>query len=583
MNVARQPFGALLVLLLAAPAGAAQKPQIDVKEVTLPNGMKWLLFENHDSPTVAAGWTARVGSVDERPGITGISHFFEHMMFKGTRVIGTKDIDTDLKLIDEQETVRDAMRAEMAVMRERLRRGEIDDLQKPDNKTAKYRELEKRFDELVQKQRETIVKDQMDQIYTKNGGEFMNAFTTEDQTAYFVRVPSNKLELWAWLESDRLLNPVFREFYSERDVVFEERRLRTESTPLGKFDEAFDALFWEAHPYRWPVVGWASDIPMYTLAQAKSYFATYYAPNNLTGALVGDFKLAEVKPLLERYFGRIPRGQTEPPPVVTLEPKQIAEKRFNAEAETSPTVRIWWKGVPFVHKDFGALDLLTDILEGRTGRLYKGLVLGRQVANEVSASVDPLKYGGIVEVECVVKDGKEPAAVEQAVYEEMERLQKEPVPAEELQKVKNQAKANAYRRLASPISVAIQLMVYDALGDWTYINTSADRTDAVTAGDLQRVAKDYLTKETRTVAIFLRKEGAIAEDPEIAKLPPQAQAMVRQNLKEIEAETDVARLQEGIAQMQQMAGQAPPEMKPALDIVLKRAQERLTALSSEKK
>ena len=583
MNVARRPFGALLVLLLAAAADAAQKPQIDVQEVTLPNGMKWLLFENHDSPTVAAGWTARVGSVNERPGITGISHFFEHMMFKGTRVIGTKDIEADLKLIEEQEAVRDAMRAELSVMRDQLLRGEIDDLQKPENKTAKYRDLEKRFDELVQKQRETIVKDQMDQIYTKNGGEFMNAFTSEDQTAYFVRVPSNKLELWAWLESDRLLNPVFREFYSERDVVFEERRLRTESTPLGKFDEAFGALFWEAHPYQWPVVGWASDIPMYTLAQAKSYFATYYAPNNLTGALVGDFKIAEVKPLLERYFGRIPRGQTDPPPVVTLEPKQIAEKRFNAEAETSPTVRIWWKGVSFVHKDFGPLDLLTDILEGRTGRLYKGLVLGRQVANEVSASVDQRKYGGIFQVESVVKDGKEPAAVEQAVYEEIEKLQKEPVPPEELQKVKNQAKANAYRRLASPISVAIQLMVYDALGDWKYINTSPDRTDAVTAEDLQRVAKDYLTKETRTVAIFLRKEGAAAEDPEIAKLPPQAQAMVRQNLKQIESETDAARLQEGIAQMQQMAGQVPPEMKAALDIVVKRAQERLTALSSEKK
>jgi len=359
--------------------------------------------------------------------------------------------------------------------------------------------------------------------------------------------------------------------------------MRTESTPLGKFDEAFGALFWEAHPYQWPVVGWASDIPMYTLAQAKSYFATYYAPNNLTGALVGDFKMAEVKPLIERYFGRIPRGQTDPPPVVTLEPKQIAEQRFNAEAETSPTVRIWWKGVPFVHKDFAALDLLTDVLEGRTGRLYKGLVLGRQVANEVSASVDRRKYSGIFEVECVVKDGKEPAAVEAAIYEEIDRLQKEPVPTEELQKVKNQAKANAYRRLASPISVAIQLMVYDALGDWKYINTSADLTDAVTSGDLQRVAGSYLTKESRTVAIFLRKEGAAAEDPEIAKLPPEAQAMVRQNLKQIESETDAARLQEGIAQMQQMAGQVPPEMKAALDIVLKRAQERLSALSSEKK
>ncbi len=583
MNVARRPFGAILVLLLTVPLGAAQKPQIDVQELSLPNGMKWLLFENHDSPTVAAGWTARVGSVNERPGITGISHFFEHMMFKGTRVIGTRDAEADLKLIEEQEKVRDLMRAEMAVMRERLRRGEIDDLQKPESKTERYQQLERRFDELVQKQRETIVKDQMDQIYTKNGGEFMNAFTGEDQTVYYVRVPSNKLELWAWLESDRLLNPVFREFYSERDVVFEERRLRTESTPLGKFDEDFNALFWEAHPYQWPVVGWASDIPMYTLAQAKDYFATYYAPNNLTGALVGDFKIAEVKPLLERYFGRVPRGKVEPPPMVTLEPKQLAERRFNAEAETSPTVRVLWKGVPFVHKDEDALDLLTDILSGRTGRLYKGLVLGRQVANEASASVDPRKYAGIVEIECVVKDGKDPAAVEQAVYEEVERLQKEPVPAEELQKVKNQAKANAFRRLASPMSITIQLLVYEGRGDWRYINTSPEKTDAVTAEDLQRVAREYLTKESRTVGVFLRKEGGPPEDPEIAKLSPQGQAMVRQGLKQIEGETDAASLQQGIAQLQQMSAQVPPEMKPAVELLLKRAQERLSALSSEKK
>ncbi len=419
LNVARGASGAA-AFLLAAAAVAADKPQITVEEHTLANGMKWLLYEQHDSPTVAAGWTAHVGSVNERPGITGISHFFEHMMFKGTRTIGTKNIDEDLRLIEEQEKVREAMRAEMEVMRERLRRGEIDDLQKPESWTDRYRELDKQFDALVQKQREIIVKDQLDQIYTKNGGEFLNAFTNEDQTAYFVRVPANKLELWAWLESDRLLNPVFREFYSERDVVFEERRLRTESTPLGKYDEAFNALFWEASPYKWPVVGWASDIPMYTLAQANGYFATYYAPNNITGVLCGDFKATEVKPLLERYFGRIPRGTVDPAPVVTLEPKQLGEKRFNAEAETSPTVRIWWKGVPFVHRDGPALDLLADVLSGRTGRLYKGLVLGRQVANQASASHDQKKYGGIFETEVTVKDGKEPAAAEAAVYEELE-------------------------------------------------------------------------------------------------------------------------------------------------------------------
>ena len=582
LNVARGALASVALLALQ-PAVAADKPQITVEEHTLPNGMKWLLYENHDSPTIAAGWTAHVGSVNERPGITGISHFFEHMMFKGTKTIGTRNIEEDLRLIEEQEKLREGMRAEMEVMRERLRRGEIDDLQKPESWTERYRELDKQFDALVQKQREITIKDQMDQIYTKNGGEFLNAFTSEDQTAYFLRIPKNRLELWAWLESDRLLNPVFREFYSERDVVFEERRLGVESTPLGKFDEEFAALFWEASPYTWPVVGWASDIPMYTLAQAKQYFATYYAPNNLTGVLAGDFKTAEILPLLERYFGRIPRGAADPPAVVTLEPKQLGEKRFNAEADTSPTVRIWWKGVPLVHKDTPALDLLSDVLSGRTGRLYKGLVLGRQVANESSASIVARKYSGIFMVETTVKDGKEPAAAEAAVYEEIERLQKEEVPAEELQKVKNAFKANAYRRLSSPFAIFVQLVSYDALGDWRLINTYPERADAVSAKDLQRVALAYLGKENRTVATFLRKAGAVQEDPEVAKLTPQAQAMVRQASKQIEGETDPARLQEMQAQMQQMAAQVPPEMKPAFDLILKRAGERLQALSGEKK
>jgi predicted Zn-dependent peptidase len=570
-------------VLLAAAAQAAEKPQIAVEELTLGNGMKWLLFERHESPTVNAGWVARVGSVNERPGITGISHFFEHMMFKGTRTIGTTSIEADLELIEEQERLREGMRAELESMRERLRRGEIDDLQKPESKTERYRELEKQFDALVSKQRETIVKDHMDQIYTKNGGEFLNASTSEDWTVYYLRLPSNKLELWAWLESDRLQNPVLREFYSERDVVFEERRMRTESTPLGKYDEAFNALFWEAHPYQWPVVGWASDIPSYTLQQAKEYFATYYAPNNLTGVLVGDFKSADVKPLLQRYFGRIPRGKTPPPEVVTLEPQAIAEKRMNAEAETSPTVRIWWKSVPLVHKDGPALDLLADVLSGRTGRLYKGLVLGRQVANEAGASNDQQKYGGAFRVQATVKDGKDPASVEAAIYAEIETLQKELVPAQELQKVKNQEKANAYRRLVNPTFIMFQLLLNDAAGDWKLINSYADKVDAASAADVQRVAKEYFNKASRTVAIFLRKEGAAPADAELLALPEQAQAMARQAIQQLQAQTDPAKLREGMARMQAMAGQAPPEMKAALELVLKRAQERLQALEGVKK
>lgn len=571
--------GLAAALLLALPAGAAENPQIDVEEIVLDNGMTWLLYQNHDSPTVFSGWVARVGSANERPGITGISHFFEHMMFKGTHTIGTTDIEADLKLIEEQERVRAQMRVEMEVMRARLRRGEIDDMSSPEGWTERYRELSAEFDELVKKQREIIVKDEMDRIYTRNGGEFMNAGTTQDMTLYFVRVPSNRLPLWAWLESDRLLNPVFREFYSERDVVFEERRMRTESTPLGKYDEAFNALFWEAHPYSWPVVGWASDIPMYTLEQAKEYFATYYAPNNLTGVLAGSFDPDEVKPLLERYFGRIPRGEVDPPPVVTLEPDQIGEKRYNAEAETSPTVRIWWKGAPFVHRDMAVLDLLSDVMTGRTGRLYKGLVDGRKIANQVSASVDGRKYDGIYMVEATVKDGEDPAAVEAAIYEELERLQAEPIPDEELQKVKNRYKAYAYRRLSSPTSIGIQLLMYAGLGDWRYLNTSAERIEAVTAADLQRAAKEYLTEKSRSVGVFLREEGSAPEDAEVAALPPPAQPMVRQALKQLESVEDPAQLQQMIGQMQQAAGQAPPEMKPAIDLILKRANERLEALS----
>jgi predicted Zn-dependent peptidase len=575
-------LAAAWLVLTPAPGGAAvtERPRITVEELTLGNGMRWLLYEQHDSPTIAAGWTARVGSVNERPGITGISHFFEHMMFKGTRTIGTKDAARDEALIAEQEKVREAMRLEMALMRESLRRGEIQDLQSPESRTERYRELDRQFDALVKEQRELIVKDQLDQIYTANGGELLNAFTSEDQTAYFVRVPKNRLELWAWLESDRLIDPVFREFYSERDVVFEERRLRTESTPLGRYDEEFNALVWSASPYKWPVVGWASDIPMYTLQQARDYFATYYAPNNITGVLAGDFDAAEVKPLLERYFGRIPRGAVEPPPVVTLEPAQLGEKRYSASAETSPTVRAWWKTVPLVHKDTPALDLLSDVLSGRTGRLYKGLVLGRQVANAASAAIDPRRYGGLFLVECTVKDGQEPAAAEVALFEEIERLQKEDVPSEELQKVKNAYKANAYRRLSSPVAVMMQLMSYDAMGDWRLINTSPERADAVTAADLRRVAAQYLTKENRTVGTFLRKETAAPEDPELAGLPPPAQAMAKQASAQIASESDPVKLQQMIDQVQQMAGQAPPEMKAAFDIVLKRAGERLSALAA---
>ena len=233
------------------------------------------------NPRLLADGVAHVGSSNERPGITGMAHLFEHMMFKGTTTIGTKDPKQDGDIIAEQEIIRDQMRAEEAKMRQAWRRGEISDISSPENMTPRWNDLKKQFDQLVAKQRDLMVKNEYDLVYTRAGGSEMNAYTSEDVTAYFINVPANKLELWMWMESERLFHPVFREFYSERDVVFEERRMRTDSTPLGKFSEEFQSLFWQSTPYHWPVIGWPSDISSISKKDADDFLATYYARKTL--------------------------------------------------------------------------------------------------------------------------------------------------------------------------------------------------------------------------------------------------------------------------------------------------------------
>ncbi|RMD98019.1 MAG: insulinase family protein, partial [Calditrichaeota bacterium] len=325
----------------------------------LKNGMRLIMLKREGDPSVSCGLAFRVGSVNERPGITGISHLFEHMMFKGTKTIGTKDYNADRRIIGQLDSVKALMRVEESKMREMQRRGIIDDMTRRENWTDRYRELEKVFDQLIQKQRKILVKDELDRIYTKNGATGLNAFTAEDMTVYIINVPSNKMELFMWLESDRLLNPVFREFYSERDVVYEERRLRVESTPTGRYDVQFASMFWQSSPYNWPVIGWPSDLVAITREQAHDYFATYYAPNNCTVAMVGDLDYDQTIRLAEKYFGRIPRGKKDPPEVITMEVPQLAEKRMYAQAETTPQVNIWYHGVAHDHKDEAALDVMT--------------------------------------------------------------------------------------------------------------------------------------------------------------------------------------------------------------------------------
>ncbi len=501
----------LLASLLAIPVSLpAQK--VPVTEKHLANGMRLLLVERHDEPTIAGGWVAHVGSSNERLGMTGIAHLFEHMMFKGTPTIGTKDYKKDLEIITDQERVRDEMRQEEKKMRAEFRQGQIDDLLKPENQTQRYKELQKEFNKLINQQRDVLVKNEFDRIYTGQGGSGMNAFTSQDMTAYFITVPANKLELWMWMESERIWHPVFREFYAERDVVFEERRMRTESTPLGKFEEEFNAMFWESSPYSWPVVGWPSDIPAISKAQADDFYATYYAPQNMTLILVGDFKPVEAEALARKYFERIPRGPKDAPDVVTQEVKQMAEKRMYAEADTNPQVDILWHTVPFGHKDSYALEILGQILSTRTGRLYKGLVLGTSVATDVYAMQASEKWAGLFNAGGEAREGHKPEEVEQGIYENIEKLKREEVPAEELQKVKNNFAAAEYRRLSANMPILMNLVRNDGEGDWREVNEAGPKLQAVTAADVMRVAKTYFPRENRTTAIYTRKPGTRAKE-----------------------------------------------------------------------
>jgi predicted Zn-dependent peptidase len=510
---------ALLVPPIAGPLPAQNVP---VEEHVLENGLRLLLLPKKGEPNIAAGWVARVGSVNERPGITGIAHLFEHMMFKGTHAIGTRDIARNLEVMASLDRVKGEIAKEEADLQRRQRLGEVPDPARPEDRSERHRALLAELDDLTKKERELIVKDEFDRIYTAAGATGMNAGTTHDFTIYFINVPANKLELWFWMESDRLLNPVFREFYSERDVVREERRLRIESTPTGRFNEQFDALFWTASPYGWPVIGWPSDIEAVTREEARSFFDIHYAPNNITACLVGDFEPARALDLARRYFGRLKRGPREPEPVRTREPPQLAERRMAVHAETKPQATLRYHTVPDGHADEPALTLLGDILSGRTGRLTKALVLEKQVANEASARQRGMKYEGYFEIAGVAKPGKTPEDVETAIEEEIEKLRSEPVPERELEKVKNQRAASDFRQLRSGFSLLLQLLSRDAYRSWRTINTDPPRVQAVTAADIRRVAAAYLKPENRSVALYYTKEAAPPSSPAPAPAPAAA-------------------------------------------------------------
>ena len=578
MHVERHPMRQLpwcvLMAILVLP-GAAGAQQVDAIEHRLDNGLTLLLVPRPGDPNVAAGWVAKVGSVYERPGITGVAHLFEHMMFKGTQTIGTRDIEQDLRIIEQLDDLRVEIQAAEVELDRRYQLGVIDDPVDPAARSPRHRELLDDFEALLARQSDLLLKEDFSRIYTAEGASGMNAGTSYDFTIYFINVPANKLELWFWMESDRLANPVFREFYAERSVVYEERRLRTDSTPIGKFQEQFEAMFWQSSPYGWPVVGWPSDLEGITRDEALGFFDTYYAPNNLAAALVGDFDPDEAIALAERYFGRLTPGARPPLQPRTREMPQLAEKRMVAYADTNPQVVIRYHSVRDGHVDEPALVVLGQLLSGRTGRLYRSLVEEQQVATRASGGQGGFQFEGMFELRGTARQGRTPEEVEEAIYTELERLQTEPVGERELQKVKNQNAADTFRGLRSNFGLMMQLLIREGNRGWEHINTDPALYEAVAAADVMRVANTYFKPETRAVAVYYRDESSAADDdPLLAGLSDEERQQIGQ-MRAVIGQMEAEQLIQFLAQAEQMVGQAPPEGRNLAEALVALVRQRL--------
>lgn len=486
-------LAAAALLLAALPASSQDLKSFEARTTvhTLANGWTFIIVERPEVPVFSYCTIANVGSAQEVPGITGIAHMFEHMAFKGGRTIGTRDWEGEKKAIDALEAAYQAWQAERLSPR-------------PDAK-----KLDTLFAAFRQRQEEAagfVIQGELDEILAREGGVDPNATTYSDDTRYYYSLPSNKVELFAFLESERFAHPVFREFYEERDVVQEERRMRSESSPLGRLVEQFLATAFQAHPYQQPGIGWMSDLQSITITDAETFFQTWYVPSNMVTAIVGDVKAQTLIPILDRYFGRIP-ARPAPPPLRTVEPPQIAERTVVLEDPAQPFYLEAYHKPASNHPDQAVYDAIDDILSnGRTSRLYRSLVRDKKLAVDVESfsGFPGDKYPNLWAVLAVPSFGITNQQVQAAVRDEIARLQREEVTAEELARFKTRARAGVLRSLRSNLGLAEELADAHRLrGDWRELFRDLDRIDKVTPADIRRVATETFRPSNRTVAMIV--------------------------------------------------------------------------------
>jgi len=487
------------VFLLCSAFALAQDVASFEKRVTvkkLPNGLTILICERPEAPVFSFFTLVDAGSTQDPMRQTGLAHMFEHMAFKGTDKIGTKDYAAEKPALEKVEVAYEAYVAER-------------DKSVGQDK-AKLAQLEKAWKDAITEATKYVVPNEFGKIVEQNGGEDMNAFTNLDETGYHYSLPENRLELWAYLESERFLHPVMREFYKERDVVIEERRMRTDSNPFGRLLEQFTEAAFTAHPYHRPTVGWMADLNHFSATDAQKFFDHYYVPSNMVVAVAGDIKAAQAMPILEKYFSRLPE-HPKPDESTTTEPAQNSERRVVLLDRSQPIYLEGYHRPDYRSNDDAVFDAISDLMsEGRTSRLYRALVRDKKIASaaEGVTGYPGIKYPHLFAFLAVPLPGHKPQEMADAIHAEIDRIKKEDISDDELKMIKTRAKANLIRGLADNEGLATQLATYQTrYGDWRELFRSVDRIDKVSKADIRRVSNEVFTDANRTVAIIENSGG----------------------------------------------------------------------------
>jgi predicted Zn-dependent peptidase len=492
-------FRTFFFLIVAASLAQAAELELErrVVEHTCANGIKLLILERHFSPTISIRMLFHTGSVDEVSGKTGLAHMFEHMMFKGTKTLGTKDYAKEAPLLQKVDDLRQAIDQEK-------NKGDKTDQAKVAHLIDQLTETEKKASELA-------IPNELWNLYEQEGASDLNAGTASDLTQYVVDVPANKLKLWAILDSDRLKNPVFRQFYSEREVVKEERRMRVDTNPEGKLYERFLATAFIAHPYRHPTIGWESDLDHLSVEDLTDFYHTRYTPDRLTISIVGDVDAQDVIKLVDSYFGDWRPPVTAKQEVVTQEPAQSGLRRETVEFDAEPHLFIGFHVPRYPDPDHFAIAALARLLgDGQSSRLYQALVQKKRLAT--TADTDPStpgeRYDSLFVISASPRYPHSLEDVEKAIFEELEKLKKTPIESWELEKVHAHVDTEILNTLQTNDGMASTL-AYDQgiFGDWRYLLKYQQAAAQLTAKDLQRAAQRIFSQNNATIAYRVRKKN----------------------------------------------------------------------------